>query len=296
MATSVTRANVAKRAGRQAADLAATALAVASTILVFVPLAAICVYLVYKGASSLSLAFFLKPPRPFGEAGGGMSEALVGSVLLLAIGSAVGVPIGIASGVFLAESGRGTRLANAVRFTADVLNGVPSIVVGLTVYALIFLPQKSFAMLAGGAALGILMIPAIARSTEAMLLMVPNTVREAALTLGVPNWRTVLSITLRTASPGVIAGCTLAFARIAGETAPLLFFADQAFFVSQRGENTIGGVLTALPLQIYLYAISPYNEWHRLAWAGAFVLIVLIVASVALVRFVTARGLLKGAG
>src|SRR5215469_12189121 len=149
MATSVTKANVAKRAGRQAADLAATALAVASAVLVFVPLAAICVYLVYKGASSLSLAFFLRPPRPFGEPGGGMSEALVGSVLLLAIGSAMGVPIGIASGVFLAEFGRGTRLANAVLFTADVLNGVPSSVVGLTVYALVFLPQKRFAMLAG---------------------------------------------------------------------------------------------------------------------------------------------------
>ena len=204
-------------------------------------------------------------------------------------------PVGIATGVFLAEFGRCTRLATVVRFTADVLNGVPSIIVGVTVYTLIFLPQKCFATLAGGAALGILMIPAIARATEEMLLMVPNSVREGALSLGVPNWRAVTSVTLRSASPGVIAGCTLALAHVVGETAPLLFFADQAFFVSQRGENTIGGVLTALPLQIYLYAISPYSEWHRLAWAGAFVLIVLILASVTLVRFVTARGMVKGA-
>jgi phosphate transport system permease protein len=295
MAVSASKANFANPAGRRALDFVATGLAILSTIIVVAPLAAICVFLVYKGASSLSPAFFTNPPRPFGEAGGGMADALAGSLVLLAIGSAIGVPVGIASGVFLAEFGRGRRLANSVRFTADVLNGVPSIVVGITVYALIFLPQKHFATLAGGAALGILMIPAIARTTEEMLLMVPNSVREAALTLGVPSWRTVLSITLRTASPGVIAGCTLAFARVAGETAPLLFFADQAFFVSQRGENTIGGVLTALPLQIYLYAISPYSEWHRLAWAGAFVLIVLILASVAFVRFVTARGVVKGA-
>jgi phosphate transport system permease protein len=241
------------------------------------------------------MAFFLQPPRPFGEAGGGMARALVGSMVLLGIGSAVGVPAGIAGGIFLAEFGRGTRLANLVRFTADVLNGAPSIVVGITVYSLIFLPQKHFATLAGGAALGILMIPAITRATEQMLLMVPDSLREAALSLGVPTWRAVWSITVRTASPGLIAGCTLAFARVAGETAPLLFFADQAYFVSQRGENSVGGVLTALPLQIYLYAISPYGEWHRLAWAGAFVLIALIAASIALVRFVTARGLLKGA-
>ncbi len=295
MTVTVSKANVVNQAGRRAVDFAATGLAVLCTIVVVAPLAAICIYLLYKGSTSLSPAFFLKAPRPFGEAGGGMADALAGSAILLMIGSAVGVPVGIAGGVFLAEFGRGTRLAHAVRFTADVLNGVPSIVVGITIYSLIFLPQKHFATLAGGSALGILMIPAIARTTEEMLLMVPHSVREAALTLGVPSWRTVMSITLRTASPGVLAGCTLAFARVAGETAPLLFFADQAFYVSQRGENTIGGVLTALPLQIYLYAISPYAEWHRLAWAGAFVLIVLILASVALVRFVTARGVVKGA-
>ncbi len=295
MAPSASRSHLENRGGRQLLDFAVTSLAALSTVLVVTPLAAICLYLVYRGASSLSMAFFLQPPRPFGEAGGGMARALVGSMVLLGIGSAVGVPAGIAGGIFLAEFGRGTRLANLVRFTADVLNGAPSIVVGITVYSLIFLPQKHFATLAGGAALGILMIPAITRATEQMLLMVPDSLREAALSLGVPTWRAVWSITVRTASPGLIAGCTLAFARVAGETAPLLFFADQAYFVSQRGENSVGGVLTALPLQIYLYAISPYSEWHRLAWAGAFVLIALIAASIALVRFVTARGLLKGA-
>jgi phosphate transport system permease protein len=181
--------------------------------------------------------------------------------------------------------------ANAVRFTADVLNGVPSIVMGISIYALIVLPQKHFSALAGGVALGIMMIPTITRTTEEMLLMVPNSVREAALGLGVPNWRSVLSITLRTASPGIITGCMLAFARVAGETAPLLFTA----FGSSFWPGGLGEPIAALPLQIYVYAISPYDDWHRLAWAGSLVLIVLIVVAVALVRWVTSRGILKGA-
>jgi phosphate transport system permease protein len=295
MASGAFKTSMVHQVGRRAADHAATGLAVLSTIVVLAPLAAILAYLVYRGATALTPAFFLRPPRPFGEAGGGMADAIVGSLFLLAIGSAVGVPVGIASGIFLAEFGRGTRLANAVRFTADVLIGVPSVVVGIAVYSLIFLPQKHFAVLSGGFALGVLMVPAITRATEGMLLMVPNSVREAALGLGVPSWRAVLSITLRTASPGVIASCTLAFARVAGETAPLLFYADQAFFMSHRGENTVRAALTALPLQVYLFAISPYEEWHRLAWAGALLLIVLICASIALVRFVTSRGAVKGA-
>lgn len=276
---------------RTAANHLASTLAVLSTIIVIAPLVAIFAYLIYKGASSLNLAFFTQVPKPVGETGGGMANAIVGSGVLLGIGSIIGVPIGIAAGIFLAEYGRGTRLANLVRFTADVLNGVPSIVMGIAIYALIVVPQKHFSALAGGVALGIMMIPTITRTTEEMLLMVPNTVREAALGLGVPNWRSVLSITLKTASPGVITGCMLAFARVAGETAPLLFTALGNEFWS----TSLGEPIAALPLQIYVYAISPYREWHRLAWGGALVLILLIVLSVSLVRYVTTRGVLKGA-
>ena len=276
---------------RTVKDHAVTGLAILATILVVAPLVAIFVYLVYKGASSINLNFFLKVPAPVGESGGGMANAIVGSVVLLLLGSLLGVPIGIAAGIFLAEYGRGTRLATAVRFTADVLNGVPSIVMGLAIYALIVVPQKHFSALAGGVALGIMMIPTVCRTTEEMLLMVPNSVREAALALGLPNWKSVLAITVKTASPGIITGCMLAFARVAGETAPLLFTALGNEFWS----TSLNEPIAALPLQIYVYALSPYDDWHRLAWAGALVLIVLIVLSVSLVRYVTSRGVLKGA-
>ena len=276
---------------RTAADHLATGLAILATILVVAPLFAIFGYLIYKGASSLNLAFFTQIPKPEGEVGGGMANAIVGSGVLLAIASCLGVPIGIGGGIYLAEFGRGTRLANAIRFTADVLNGVPSIVMGIAAYALIVVPQHHFSAFSGGVALGIMMIPTVTRTTEEMLLMVPNSVREAALGLGVPNWRSVLSITLKTASPGVITGCMLAFARVAGETAPLLFTAlgNQFWSLSPNQE------IAALPLQIYIYAISPYDDQHRLAWAGALVLIVLIVLAVSLVRYVASRGILKGA-
>jgi phosphate transport system permease protein len=276
---------------RTVKDRAVTALAILATILVVAPLVAIFSYLVYKGASSINLDFFIKVPAPVGESGGGMANAIVGSVVVLLLGSLLGVPIGIAAGIFLAEYGRGTRLATAVRFTADVLNGVPSIVMGLAIYALIVVPQKHFSALAGGVALGIMMIPTVCRTTEEMLLMVPNSVREAALALGLPNWKSVLAITVKTASPGIITGCMLAFARVAGETAPLLFTALGNEFWS----TSLNEPIAALPLQIYVYALSPYDDWHRLAWAGALVLIILIVLSVSLVRYVTSRGVLKGA-
>jgi len=199
--------------------------------------------------------------------------------------------VGIGGGIYLAEFGRGTKLANAIRFTADVLNGVPSIVMGIAAYALIVMPQGHFSALSGGVALGIMMIPTVCRTTEEMLLMVPHAVREAALGLGVPNWRSVLSITVKTASPGIITGCMLAFARVAGETAPLIFTA----LGNQFWSTSLNEPIAALPLQIYVYAISPYDDWHRLAWAGALVLIFLIVLAVSLVRYVTSRGVLKGA-
>jgi phosphate transport system permease protein len=285
------KSSKANRRWRWFTNHAATVLAVGATILVIAPLVAIFLDLVYKGASSLNLDFFTKTPAPVGEMGGGMVNAIVGSAVLLTLASALGVPVGIAAGIYLSEFGRGTKLSNLVRFTADVLNGVPSIVMGIAAYALIVAPEKTFSAFAGGVALGIMMIPTVARTTEEMLLMVPHPIREAALGLGVPNWRSVLSITLKTALPGVITGCMLAFARVAGETAPLLFTAFGSPFVS----TALNQPIEALPLQIYVYALSPYDEWHRLAWAASLVLIVLIVVSVALVRFVTTRGVLKGA-
>jgi phosphate transport system permease protein len=278
-------------------DHAVTGLAVLATILVILPLAAIFGYLLIKGASSLNLNFFIKVPVPEGELGGGMANAIAGSGVLLGIASIIGVPLGIGSGIYLAEFGRGTKLANAVRFTADVLNGVPSIVMGVTAYALIVFPRVRFlpflghfSALAGGVALGIMMIPTVCRTTEEMLLMVPHSIREAALGLGAPNWRSTLSITVKTASPGIITGCMLAFARVAGETAPLLFTALGNEFWS----TSINDPIAALPLQIFNYSISPYEDQHRMAWGGALVLIVLIVLAVSLVRFVTSRGVLKG--
>jgi phosphate transport system permease protein len=258
---------------------------------VIVPLIAIFIYLIYKGANSLNLAFFTQNPVPEGESGGGMANAIVGSGVLLGIASAIGVPIGIGAGIYLAEFGRGTKLAYAIRFTADVLNGVPSIVMGLAAYSLIVVPTGHFSAFSGGVALGIMMIPTVARTSEEMLLMVPNTIREAALGLGLPNWRSVLSITVKTASPGIITGCMLAFARVAGETAPLIFTALGNSYWSTDPNRPI----EALPLQIWVYATGPYEDQHRLAWAGALVLIALIVIAVSLVRYVASRGVLKGA-
>jgi phosphate transport system permease protein len=275
---------------RAGTDHLVTGLAILATLLVVLPLVAIFIYLLVKGASSLNLDFFIKNPVPEGESGGGMANAIVGSGVLLAIASAIGVPIGIGAGIYLSEFGRGTKLANAIRFTADVLNGVPSIVMGLAAYSLIVVPQHHFSALSGGVALGIMMIPTVARTTEEMLLMVPNMIREAALGLGLPNWRSVLSITVRTASPGIITGCMLAFARVAGETAPLIFTALQNAFFSTNPNQPI----ESLPVQIWIYATGPYEDQHRLAWAGALVLIVLIVLAVSLVRYVTSRGVLKG--
>jgi phosphate transport system permease protein len=267
-----------------------TAAAITAVILVLVPLIAVFGYLVYKGIGSIDWAFLTQTPKPPGEVGGGMANAIAGSALILAIGSVVGVPIGIGAGIYLAEFGR-NRLGNLIRFTSDVLNGVPSIIVGIVAYGLVVLSQGHFSALAGGAALAIMMIPTITRTTEEMLLLVPNAVREAAYGLGVSKWRTTLSITLRTATSGVITGVMLAFARVAGETAPLLFTA----FGNQYWNWKISQPTAALPLQIFTYAISPYDEWHKQAWAGALILIVLIVLSVSAVRFVAGRGMLKGA-
>lgn len=277
-------------ARRTVTNYAVSGLAILATLMVIAPLVAILIYLIYKGASSLNFNFFTKPPAPVGEEGGGMANSIVGSGVILGLSSLMGIPVGIAAGVYLAEFGRGRFLGNAIRFTADVLNGVPSIVMGIAIYSLVVMQQKHFSALAGGIALAVMMVPTITRTTEEMLATVPHAIREAALGLGVPKWRTTLSVSLRTASPGIITGCMLAFARVAGETAPLLFTAFGNQFWSLKLNEPIG----ALPLQIYVYAISPYDEWHRLAWAGALVLIVLIMVSVTLVRIFASRGALKG--
>ncbi len=275
---------------RTAVNHLVSGLAILSTIVVITPLLLILGYLIYKGASSLNFAFFTQIPRPVGEEGGGMANSIVGSGVVLGLASLMGVPIGIAAGVYLAEFGRGKALATAVQFTADVLNGVPSIVMGISIYSLIVMQQKHFSAFAGGVALAIMMVPTITRTTEEMLATVPHAIREAALGLGVPKWRTAISVSLRTASPGIITGCMLAFARVAGETAPLLFTA----FGNQFWSLSLTQPIAALPLQIYIYATGPYDEWHRLAWAGSLVLIVMIMISVTLVRIFANRGVLKG--
>lgn len=275
---------------RSAANHLVTTLAILSTVVVLVPLVAILGYLIYKGASSLNLAFFTHVPAPVGQQGGGMANAIVGSGVILGLASLLGIPVGIGAGVYLAEYGQGRLLGNVIRFTADVLNGVPSIVMGMAAYALIVAKQQHFSAFAGGVALAIMMVPTITRTTEEMLATVPHAVREAALGLGIPKWRTVISVSLRTASPGIITGCMLAFARVAGETAPLLFTA----FGNQFWSFNLNQPIAALPLQIFVYAVSPYDEWHRLAWAGALVLIAMIMISVTLVRIFANRGALKG--
>jgi phosphate transport system permease protein len=275
---------------RRGMNSLATLAAAISVILVLLPLGAVFGYLVYKGIGSINWAFLTQTPKPVGEAGGGMANAIAGSAFILLIASVIGVPIGIGAGIYLAEYGR-NQLGNVIRFTADVLNGVPSIVIGIVAYGIVVLSQGHFSALAGGVALAIMMIPTITRTTEEMLLLVPNAVREAAYGLGVSRWRTTLSITLRTATSGVITGIMLAFARVAGETAPLLFTA----FGNQYWNWKINQPTAALSLQIFTYAISPFDEWHRQAWAGALILIVLIVFAVSAVRLVAGRGMLKGA-
>jgi phosphate transport system permease protein len=275
---------------RRSVNSIMTGAAISAVVLVLAPLGLIFGYLVYKGIGSINWAFLTQIPKPVGEPGGGMANAIAGSALILFLASLVGVPIGIGAGIYLAEYGR-NRFGDLIRFTADVLNGVPSIVVGIVAYAIVVLTQGHFSALAGGAALAIMMIPTITRATEEMLLLVPNVVREAAYGLGVSRWRTTLSITLRTATSGVITGIMLAFARVAGETAPLLFTA----FGNTYWNWNVNQPTAALSLQIFTYAISPFDEWHRQAWAGALILIILIVVSVSAVRLAASRGTLKGA-
>jgi phosphate transport system permease protein len=266
---------------RRVASVAMVALTCVAAALAIVPLVAILGYLIKQGAGALSLDFFTSMPKPVGESGGGMANAIVGTLILIAIASIVGLPVGIGAGLYLAERG-GTRLANLVRFLADVLNGLPSIVMGIFAWEFLVRPIGHFSALAGGAAIGAMMIPLVTRTTEEMVRTVPQSLREAALALGFPRWRTSLQIVLRTALGGIVTGVLVAVARVAGETAPLLFTAFGNQFFSTRLTQPIA----ALPLQIFTYAISPYDEWHAQAWAGALVLIALVLVISVISRFV----------
>jgi phosphate transport system permease protein len=246
-------------------------LMIGAVIVALLPLFFILLNLVLKGAGSLSLEFFTRTPAPAGESGGGVGHALVGTLLIVGIASLIGLPVGVAAGVYCAEY-PGSRLTWLTRFVADVMNGTPSIVVGVFAWAWIVARQKHFSALAGSVALALLMIPMVMRTTEEMIKLVPNSLREAALALGYPRWRTSLSVVIRTTLPGITTGALLAIARIAGETAPLLFTALGSQYLSFN----LNQPMAALPLTVFNYATGPYEEWHRFAWAAALVLILVV--------------------
>jgi phosphate transport system permease protein len=246
-------------------------LMVGAVVVALIPLFFILLNLILKGAGSLSLDFFTKTPAPAGETGGGVIHALVGTLLIVGVASLIGLPIGIGAGVYCAEY-PASRLTWVTRFVADVMNGTPSIVVGVFAWAWIVAQQKHFSALAGSIALALLMIPMVLRTTEEMIKLVPNSLREAALALGYPRWRTSLSVVMRTTLPGIMTGALLAVARIAGETAPLLFTALGSQYLSVN----LNQPMAALPLTVFTYATGPYEEWHRYAWAAALVLIMVV--------------------
>jgi phosphate transport system permease protein len=260
----------------------ASGTAFASAILVIAPLALVFFYLLAKGASSVNWDFFTKLPKPVGEVGGGMANAIVGSLELLALAGAIGIPVGVLGGVHLAEYGS-ARVNSILRFLADVLNGIPSITWGVVVYGLVVLRFKGFSVYAGALALGLIMIPLILRTTEEVVLLVPNGYREASLALGISRWKTIVHIVMKTASKGIDTGILLALARIGGETAPLLFTA----FGNRFWNHSLSQPIAALPLQIFTYAVSPYDDWHRQAWAGALVLVTGIFCVNITVRILT---------
>ncbi len=254
----------------------------ACAILVVTPLVLVFYHLVKQGFSSINWAFFTQLPKPVGEVGGGMANAIVGTFILLGQAALFGVPIGVLGGVYLSEYGS-SGLNWWIRFAADVLNGVPSITWGMVVYALMVVPMDGFSALAGGVVLGMMMIPLVMRTTEEVLQLVPGGYREAALALGIAKWRTIVQIVVRTALKGIVTGVLLALARVAGETAPLLFTA----FGNLGWAHRLTEPIAAMPLQIFIYAISPYDDWHRQAWAGALVLLLLVLAINIGVRFLT---------
>jgi phosphate transport system permease protein len=257
---------------RRLIDLSIRGACIAAVVIAIVPLVLVLTYVTVQGLSGLNLDFFTQLPKPVGETGGGMANAIVGTLEIVALASAIGVPIGILAGVYLSEFGN-NRLGKSVRFAADVMSGVPSITVGLFVYGIIVLRTRQFSAWAGAVALAVLMLPTVTRTSEELLRLVPDSLREAALGLGVPRWRATLKVVLRTAAPGIATGVMLAVARVAGETAPLLFTA----FGNRFWSASINQPTASLPVQIYTYAVSPYDEWHRQAWTAALVLVVLVL-------------------
>jgi len=269
---------------RKALSNAVVVLCAAAVLLALVPLFFVFFYVVQQGFSSLNLDFFTKMPKPVGEAGGGMANAIVGTLVLIAIAGAIAIPVGIIAGVYLSEYGK-KKFASLVRFTADILNGVPSIVIGIFAYGLAVLPVKHFSALAGGLALSFMMIPIITRTTEELLNLVPGTLREGSLALGATRSRAAFSVMVPAALPGIMTGILVALSRIAGETAPLLFTAFNNRYFSTRLDQPI----SSLTVQVYTYAISPYEDWHRQAWAGALVLVAVVFLFSVLARVVTRR-------
>jgi len=275
---------VSRGSRRRAVSAVFSVACAASVLLALVPLALILFYLLQKGIGALEWGFLFHNPKPVGESGGGFANAIVGTLVLLALASGFAVPIGVISGLYVAEY-RGTRFATAVRFAADALNGVPSIVVGIFAYSVAVMPVRRFSALAGGFALGVMMIPIIARTTEELLRLVPESLRDGALALGATRAKAAWSVVLPAALPGILTGILVALARIAGETAPLLFTAFGNRFFSTRLDQPIA----ALTVQIYTYAVSPYEEWHRQAWAGAFLLVVMVFVLSVIARLATRR-------
>jgi phosphate transport system permease protein len=272
------------RALRRMISNAMVGLMIGAVLVALLPLFLILIDLVAKGAGSLSVDFFTRTPAPAGETGGGVAHAIVGTLIIVGTASLIGLPIGIAAGIYCAEY-PGSRLTWVTRFVADVMNGTPSIVVGVFAWAWIVATQKHFSALAGSAALAMLMIPMVLRTTEEMIKLVPNSLREAALALGYPRWRTSLSIVVRTTLPGIVTGSLLAVARIAGETAPLLFTALGSQYLSFDLDQP----MAALPLTVFTYATGPYEEWHRNAWAAALVLIIVVLVLSLGARLATRR-------
>jgi phosphate transport system permease protein len=273
-----------RNARRRIVSRIAVTLCLLSVIIALVPLGFILFFVVTRGIGALNWDFFTQLPKPVGEAGGGMANAIVGTLMLSGLGAIFAIPVGIVSGVYMSEYA-GTRFAAAVRFAADTLNGVPSIVIGVFVYGIVVLQMRQFSMLAGGVALGVMMIPIIARTTEELLRLVPQTLREGALALGATRARATFSVVLPAALPGIITGVILALARIAGETAPLLFTSfNNRFWNTNPAQPT-----ASLTVQIFTYASSPYEDWHRQAWAGALVLVSIVLTCSILARWATRR-------
>jgi phosphate transport system permease protein len=282
--------NTARYRWRKFKDISMQGVTCACALLVLLPLALVFYQVLKSGIGALNWAFFTQLPKPVGEAGGGMANAIVGTVELLGLAALLGVPVGVCGGIFLSEYGY-TRLNWWVRFAADVLNGVPSIIWGMVVCALVVVPMRGFSAWAGGIVLGFIMIPLIMRTTEEVLRLVPHGYREAALALGIPRWRAILQNIARTALKGIVTGILLALARVAGETAPLLFTA----FGNRYWNHHLSEPIAALPLQIFNYAISPYEDSHRQAWAGALVLLLMVAIINITVRALTREGTGNGA-